>query len=126
MLPLSVSVQMVQQDAVYECVLSKDTRALAAEELREDEDTRDNALSHMKKWAEDNARIESCRTGQSSAHLGTSQVRLSVSSTIRLLVGLDPPLLTLPYYSNYIFPKSIVVGSDTINLFRPSNTRPDS
>lgn len=69
---------MVQQDAVYKCVLSKDTRALAAEELREDEDTRDNALSHMKKWAEDNARIESCRTGQRppqpSTHTLTGQL----------------------------------------------------
>ncbi|XP_054275530.1 clavesin-2-like [Macrosteles quadrilineatus] len=50
------------KEAEYSCPLSKDTKDLAAKELREDEATRDNALQHMKKWVQDNPKIEYCRT----------------------------------------------------------------
>lgn len=52
------------QGGKYECPLSAETAQMAADELREDEATRENALQHMRKWIEDNARIETCRTGQ--------------------------------------------------------------
>lgn len=52
------------KEGKYVCPLTPGTAQLAAEELREDEATRENALQHMRKWAEDNAKIESCRTGQ--------------------------------------------------------------
>ncbi|KAG8268234.1 alpha-tocopherol transfer protein-like isoform X1 [Homalodisca vitripennis] len=50
------------KEGKYMSPLSEDTRRLAREELREDEAIRENALEHMKKWAEDNPRIETCRT----------------------------------------------------------------
>lgn len=54
---------MVQEEK-YVCPLSEETKALAAEELREDEASRENGIKHLKKWAEDNPKIESCRTGR--------------------------------------------------------------
>ncbi|EFN63565.1 Alpha-tocopherol transfer protein-like [Camponotus floridanus] len=45
----------------YECTLSEETQKLAKDELREDKNTRDQALEQMRNWIKMNPRIENCR-----------------------------------------------------------------
>ncbi|XP_020290764.1 alpha-tocopherol transfer protein-like [Pseudomyrmex gracilis] len=45
----------------YECTLSEDTQKIAKAELREDKNTRDQALEQMRNWIKMNPRIENCR-----------------------------------------------------------------
>ncbi|XP_066582190.1 alpha-tocopherol transfer protein-like [Prorops nasuta] len=45
----------------YECNLSEDTQKVAKDELREDKNTRDQALMQMRDWIKMNPRIENCR-----------------------------------------------------------------
>jgi len=44
--------------------LNIDTLKIAKEELREDETTRDNALSQMRLWLKQNKKIMNCRSGK--------------------------------------------------------------
>ncbi|KYN34130.1 Alpha-tocopherol transfer protein-like protein [Trachymyrmex septentrionalis] len=45
----------------YECPLSMETQKIAKEELREDKNTRDQALEQMRNWIKMNPRIQNCR-----------------------------------------------------------------
>ncbi|XP_071649662.1 alpha-tocopherol transfer protein-like [Temnothorax longispinosus] len=45
----------------YECTLSSETQKIAKEELREDKNTRDQALEQMRNWIRMNPRIQNCR-----------------------------------------------------------------
>lgn len=47
----------------YVCTLSKETLAIAKEELREDETSRDSALASMREWIKQNPKIKNCRMG---------------------------------------------------------------
>lgn len=48
---------------VYVCKLSADTQKIAKEELREDEDTRTQALASLRDWIKQNPRVANCRLG---------------------------------------------------------------
>lgn len=48
----------------YECTLSEETQKIAKDELREDKNTRDQALEQMRNWIKMNPRIENCRLGK--------------------------------------------------------------
>lgn len=47
----------------YSGPLSEETRKLAKEELREDDLSREQALTQMRSWIEKNPKIVNCRTG---------------------------------------------------------------
>lgn len=49
----------------YECKLSEETQKIAKDELREDKNTRDQALEQVRNWIKMNVRIENCRMGAS-------------------------------------------------------------
>lgn len=48
----------------YICNLSKETQIIAKEELREDEYTRQSALSSMREWIMQNPKIRNIRMGR--------------------------------------------------------------
>lgn len=50
----------------YECPLSSETQKMAKEELREDKNTRDQALEQMRDWIKMNPRIQNCRLGEAT------------------------------------------------------------
>lgn len=57
-------VEWVTAEDEYECPLSEDTQKLAKEELREDKNTRDQALEQIRNWIKLNPRIENSRMGE--------------------------------------------------------------
>lgn len=58
------AVEWVADEDNYECPLSAETQKLAKEELREDKNTRDQALEQMRNWIKMNPRIQNCRLGE--------------------------------------------------------------
>ncbi|XP_012279299.1 alpha-tocopherol transfer protein-like isoform X3 [Orussus abietinus] len=54
-------VQWVSEEDKYEWYLSEDTKTIAKDELREDKNTRDQALEQVRNWIKMNPRIENCR-----------------------------------------------------------------
>lgn len=54
----------VSEPDEYVCTLAKETRAMALEELREDESNRESALQSMREWIMQNPKIKNCRMGQ--------------------------------------------------------------
>lgn len=54
-------VEWVTEEDNYECKLSNETKILAKNELREDKNTRDQALEQMRSWIKLNPRIKNCR-----------------------------------------------------------------
>ncbi|XP_017887877.1 alpha-tocopherol transfer protein-like [Ceratina calcarata] len=55
------AVEWVTTEDDYECTLPEDTQKLAKEELREDKNTRDQALQQIRNWIKLNPRIQNCR-----------------------------------------------------------------
>ncbi|KAJ8682093.1 hypothetical protein QAD02_017885 [Eretmocerus hayati] len=53
--------EWVTEEDKYECPLSEDTQKMAKEELREDKNTRDQALDQIRSWIKQNPRIENSR-----------------------------------------------------------------
>ena len=58
------AIEWVTEGDSYECSLSKETQKLAKEELREDKNTRDQALEQIRNWIKLNPRIQNCRLGE--------------------------------------------------------------
>jgi len=58
------AVEWVVDEDNYECTLSTETQKMAKMELREDKNTRDQALEQMRNWIKMNPRIENCRLGE--------------------------------------------------------------
>lgn len=58
------AVEWVTDADEYECTLSKETQKMAKDELREDKNTRDQALEQMRNWIKMNPRIQNCRLGE--------------------------------------------------------------
>ena len=63
------AVEWVTEEENYDCPLSEETQKIAKDELREDKNTRDQALDQIKNWIKLNPRIENCRLGESSSSL---------------------------------------------------------
>lgn len=57
----------------YECTLSPETQKIAKEELREDKNTRDQALEQMRNWIKMNPRIQNCRLGEAISLSGSQR-----------------------------------------------------
>ncbi|XP_058805531.1 alpha-tocopherol transfer protein-like [Phymastichus coffea] len=55
------AVEYVTEEDVYQCALPEDTQKMAKEELREDRNTRDQALEQVRNWIRMHPRIENCR-----------------------------------------------------------------
>ncbi|XP_011497998.1 PREDICTED: alpha-tocopherol transfer protein-like [Ceratosolen solmsi marchali] len=55
------AVEYVTEEDDYACTLSEDTQKMAKEELREDKNTRDQALEQVRNWIKLNPRIENSR-----------------------------------------------------------------
>lgn len=55
--------EYVSEEDAYECPLSEETQKIAKEELREDKNTRDQALEQVRSWIKLNPRIENSRMG---------------------------------------------------------------
>ena len=55
--------EWVTDEDAYECTLSSDTQKVAKDELREDKNTRDQALEQVRNWIKMNPRIENSRMG---------------------------------------------------------------
>lgn len=58
------AIKWVTEADNYECPLPKETQQLAKEELREDKNTRDQALEQIRNWIKLNPRIQNCRLGE--------------------------------------------------------------
>lgn len=58
------TVKWVTDPDDYQCQLSEETQKLAKEELREDKNTRDQALDQVRNWIKLNERIENSRLGK--------------------------------------------------------------
>lgn len=58
------AIEWVTEGDDYECSLSTETQKLAKEELREDKNTRDQALEQIRNWIKLNPRIQNCRLGE--------------------------------------------------------------
>lgn len=58
------AVEWVVNEDEYECTLSEDIQKMAKDELREDKNTRDQALEQMRNWIKMNPRILNCRLGE--------------------------------------------------------------
>lgn len=58
------AIEWVTEGDNYECSLPKETQKLAKEELREDKNTRDQALEQIRNWIKLNPRIQNCRLGE--------------------------------------------------------------
>ncbi|XP_051161892.1 clavesin-2-like [Leptopilina boulardi] len=54
-------VEWATEEDDYECPLSKETQKMAKDELREDKNTRDQALEQIRNWVKLNPRIENSR-----------------------------------------------------------------
>ncbi|XP_014206648.1 clavesin-2-like [Copidosoma floridanum] len=54
-------VEYVTEEDAYECTLSEETQEMAKKELREDKNSRDQALEQIRSWIKLNPRIENCR-----------------------------------------------------------------
>lgn len=54
-------IKWVTEPDDYECTLSEETQAIAKEELREDKNTRDQALASIREWIMQNPKILNCR-----------------------------------------------------------------
>lgn len=59
-------VEWVSEEDDYECTLSEEIQKVAKDELREDKNTRDQALEQMRNWIKMNPRIESSRLGETT------------------------------------------------------------
>jgi len=57
------AIEWINEDK-YECTLPEDTQKIAKDELREDKNTRDQALEQMRNWIKMNPRIQSARLGK--------------------------------------------------------------
>ncbi|XP_033223289.1 alpha-tocopherol transfer protein-like [Belonocnema kinseyi] len=55
------AVEWVTEEETYDCTLSEETQKIAKDELREDKNTRDQALAQIKNWIKLNPRIENSR-----------------------------------------------------------------
>lgn len=60
------AVEWVVDEDDYECTLSEETQKIAKDELREDKNTRDQALEQMRNWIKMNPRIQNCRLGKTA------------------------------------------------------------
>ncbi|PBC34710.1 clavesin-2-like [Apis cerana] len=58
---MGTAVEWVTAEDAYECTLSKETQQISKEELREDKNTRDQALEQIRNWIKLNPRIQNCR-----------------------------------------------------------------
>lgn len=61
---MGTAVEWVTAENAYECTLSKETQQISKEELREDKNTRDQALEQIRNWIKLNPRIQNCRLGE--------------------------------------------------------------
>ncbi|KAL6442244.1 hypothetical protein ACFW04_002485 [Cataglyphis niger] len=66
------AVEWVVDEDEYVCTLSEETQKIAKEELREDKNTRDQALEQMRNWIKMNPRIQNCRLGVFNPHKYTN------------------------------------------------------
>lgn len=73
-----VAIEWVTEPDNYVCKLSQDTQKLAKDELREDKNTRDQALDQMRNWIKLNPRIENCRLGNFFFYLNPSGLLLKI------------------------------------------------
>lgn len=58
-----LTIEWVTPADAYKCKLSSETQKIAKDELREDKNTRDQALQQMRDWIKMNPRIENSRLG---------------------------------------------------------------
>ena len=63
------AIEWVTPEDNYECSLSEETQKLAKEELREDKNTRDQALEQVRNWIKLNPRIQNCRLGERTTYI---------------------------------------------------------
>lgn len=56
--------QWITEPDNYVCPLSEETQLIAKEELREDEFTRQSAITSMREWIIQNPKIKNCRMGK--------------------------------------------------------------
>lgn len=67
------AIEWVADEDNYECILSPETQKVAKEELREDKNTRDQALEQMRNWIKMNPRIKNCRLGEAISLSGNQR-----------------------------------------------------
>lgn len=58
------AIEWVSEEDNYECTLPEETQQMAKDELREDKNTRDQALKQMRDWIKMNPRIKNSRLGE--------------------------------------------------------------
>lgn len=58
------AVEWVVDEDEYECTLPEEIQKMAKDELREDKNTRDQALEQMRNWIKMNPRIQNSRLGE--------------------------------------------------------------
>lgn len=63
------TVEWVADEDNYECTLSAETQKMAKDELRENKNTRDQALEQMRNWIKMNPRIQSSRLGETIIYI---------------------------------------------------------
>lgn len=68
------AIEWVTEADDYVCPLSEETQKMAKDELREDKNTRDQALEQMRNWIKLNPRIENSRLGNCHPRILLSRV----------------------------------------------------
>lgn len=63
-------IEWLTQADDYVCKISQETQDIAKDELREDKNTRDQALDQVRHWIKMNPRIENCRLGKRNFIVG--------------------------------------------------------
>lgn len=58
------AVDWVVDEDDYKCTLPEETQKIAKDELREDKNTRDQALEQIRSWIKLNPRIQNSRLGE--------------------------------------------------------------
>lgn len=80
---MGAPIEWVTDEDEYECILSEDTRKMAKDELREDKNTRDQALEQMRNWIKMNPRIQNCRLGKAATSNNDINVDIEIVLMLR-------------------------------------------
>lgn len=66
----------------YECSLNDDTKAVALQELREDDKIREEALEQFRDWIKKHPAIKKCRTGKNKIYIRRCKNKTQCRSAI--------------------------------------------
>lgn len=78
------AIEWVTDEDNYECNLSEEIQKIAKDELREDKNTRDQAVEQMRNWIKMNPRIQTCRLGEIVISNSNQRVRVCVNMSYAL------------------------------------------